>query len=53
MKTGNDQRCGAIDVVWGVIALLSVKAVLMSVKESIAIMLLLMLFVHSRTWGRM
>jgi hypothetical protein len=31
---------------------LGVKVVPMSVKESIAIMLLLMLFVHSRTWGR-
>jgi hypothetical protein len=31
---------------------LGVKAVLMSVKESMVIMLLLMLFVHSMTWGR-
>jgi hypothetical protein len=33
--------------------LLGVKAVPMLVKESMAIMLLFMLFVHSRTWGRM
>lgn len=50
---GDDKRCGAINVVWGAIVLWFVwrKSIDFVRKELIAIMLLHVLFVHSKTGG--